>query len=238
MVVKFLDPYKDDKYGKLRGDKSDCYFKVTFSEAKVYKTDDAYIIAGQATAYAGITRSFKPEMPLENGLCAVPIYGKEYEIRRKDGETWVADKFKPSIFELFVYKWIETHEDTWVGDDKFISGTIIHPPNDMLASLDSSSITDMLATNMTFEDTTVSGNLPTYELPKTYGGSRGGGKSYGLQPSEKFAFIKKQLATDIIHPDYNEDMSLIKLIGQIFIEHPMENDISSTYFDCLLACIK
>jgi hypothetical protein len=238
MVVKFLDPYKEDKYGKLRGDKSDCYFKVTFSEAKVYKTDDAYIIAGQATAYEGVTRSFKPEMPLESGLCAVPIYGKEYEIRRKDGETWVADKFKPSIFELFVYKWIEAHEANWLDDNKAITGSFTNPPNGMVASLDETALAGMLNTNLTFEDTTVSGKLPTYEPPRTYGGSRGGGKSYGLQPSEKFAFIKKQLATDIIAPDYSEDMSLIKLIEQMFIEHPMENDISSTYFDCLLACIK
>jgi hypothetical protein len=238
MVVKFLDPFNDDKYGKLRGDKSDCYFKVTFSEAKVCKTDDAYIIAGQVTAYEGITRSYKPELVLEPGLCAVPIYGKEYEIRRKDGEKYVSDKFNPSIFELSVYKWIEAHEDTWVGADKFISGSIIHLPNGMLASLDSSSITNTVTNNMTFEDVTPTGNLPAYEPPKTYGGSRGSGKSYGLQPSDKFAFIKKQLATDIIHPDYKEDMSLIKLIEQMLIEHPMENDVSSTYFDCLLACIK
>jgi hypothetical protein len=45
MVVKYLDPYKDDVYGKLRGDKADAYLKVTFDEAKVYKTDDAYILA-------------------------------------------------------------------------------------------------------------------------------------------------------------------------------------------------
>ncbi len=84
MTVKYLDPYKDDKYGKLKGDKSEAYFGVTFKEAVVHKTDDAYIIAGYATSYKGITRSFKPEQSLTPGLCAVPIYGKEYEIRKKD----------------------------------------------------------------------------------------------------------------------------------------------------------
>lgn len=238
MVVKFLDPFNDDKYGKLRGDKSDSYFKVTFSEAKVHKTDDAYIIAGQVTAYEGITRSFKPELPLEPGLCAVPIYGKEYEIRRKDGEKYVSDKFNPSIFELYVYKWIEAHQDIWIGDDRFISGSIIHPPNGMLASLDGSSITDMLATNMTFKDVTPTGILLPYEPPKTYGGSRGGGKSYGLPPSEKFTFIKKQLATDIQSGLYSDDMSLLALIGQLLVENPLEQDVTQLYFDCLLACVK
>jgi hypothetical protein len=239
MVVKFLDPYKDDKYGRLRGDKSDTYFKVIFAEAKIYKTDDAYIIAGQVSAYEGVTRSYKPELPLEPGLCALPIYGTEYEIRRKDGEAWVSDKIVPSAFELSIYYWIKEHESIWVGDNVSVKGTIGCLPDGMFASLDEPARANLLIGNVLIENTTASGNLPAYEVPKTYGGSRGGGgRSYGLQPSEKFAFIKKQLAADIINPGFNEEMSLVKLIEQMYIEHPMENDISSTYFDCLLACVQ
>jgi hypothetical protein len=239
MVVKFLDPYKDDKYGKLRGDKSDCYFKVTFSEAKVYKTEDAYIIAGEASAYEGITRSYKPELFLEPGLCALPIYGKEYEIRRKDGNDWVADKVKPGIFELAVYNWIKDNENAWVQDENTISGSFANLPDGMVSGKDAKSVTGMVVDNLDFEDITPTGKLESYEPPKVYGSNgKGGGKSYGMQPSEKYDWIKKQLAADIISPAFTGNESMIKLIEQVLIEQPMENDVSSTYFDCLLACIK
>jgi hypothetical protein len=238
MVVKFLDPYKDDKYGKLRGDKSDCYFKVTFAEAKVYKTDDAYIIAGHTSGYEGIMRSYKPELPLEFGLCALPIYGQEYEIRRKDGDNWVADKIKPSIFELAAYKWIKEHELDWI-DDKTISGSFTSPPDGMVASMDTAGLNNMVMLNLSFEDIQPTGSLEPYEPPKTYGANgKGGTRSYGMQPSEKYDWIKKQLVADIISPAITGNESMIKLIEQVLIEQPMENDVSSTYFDCLLACIK
>jgi hypothetical protein len=28
MTIAYLDPYKDDPYGKLKGNKADCWFKV------------------------------------------------------------------------------------------------------------------------------------------------------------------------------------------------------------------
>jgi hypothetical protein len=239
MVVKFLDPYKDDKYGKLRGDKSDCYFKVTFSEAKVYKTDDAYIIAGEASAYEGITRSYKPELFLEAGLCALPIYGKEYEIRRKDGNDWITDKVKPGIFELAAYNWIKDNESSWIKDDKTISGSFTNPPDGMVSGKDAKSLIGIVVDNFWFEDITPTGKLEPYEPPKTYGSNgKGGSRSYGMQPSEKYEWIKKQLVADIISPAITGNESMIKLIEQVLIEQPMENDVSSTYFDCLLACIK
>jgi hypothetical protein len=239
MVVKFLDPYKDDKYGKIRGDKSDCYFKVTFSEAKVYKTDDAYIIAGEVSAYEGVTRSYKPELFLEPGLCALPIYGQEYEIRRKDGNDWITDKVKPGIFELAAYNWIKQHEASWMDDSKTFTGSFTNPPDGMIADHTQPKLEQLVDTNLSFEDITPTGKLESYEPPKTYGSNgKGGGKSYGMQPSEKYEWIKKQLATDIISPAFTGNESMIKLIEQVLIEQPMENDVSSTYFDCLLACIK
>ena len=107
MTVKYLDPYKDDPYGKLKGDKAEVYFKVSFDEAKVYSTDDSYVVAAFVTAYSGIVRSFKPADPILPGLCAIPIYGQEYEIREKDSSgNWNGVKYQPSVFEKSLYEYI------------------------------------------------------------------------------------------------------------------------------------
>jgi hypothetical protein len=58
MVVKYLDPYKDDPYGKLRGDKADAYLKINFDEAKVYKAEDAYILAAYVISLQSLKRLY------------------------------------------------------------------------------------------------------------------------------------------------------------------------------------
>jgi hypothetical protein len=238
MNVKYLDPYKDDKYGKLRGDKSESYFKLTFREAKLYTTDDAYILAGEVTSYQGITRNYKPEQALERGLCAVPFYCKEYEIRRKDGEAWVTDKIKPSKFEVAVYQWIDANKSTWSSSGDVISGDITHIPDGMCEGKDKDTLITMLAGFIDLRGATGTGNLPAYEPPKSYAPSRGGGRSGGLSPDEKMLFLKKQIASIVESSLYSEDMSLFALIEQMLVENPMEKDSTQLYFDCLLGCVR
>lgn len=239
MVVKFLDPYKDDVYGKLRGDKSDTYCKVTFDEAKVYKTDDAYIIAGFVTAYEGVTRSYKPENPLIPGLCAVPIYSQEYEIRRKDGENWVSDKIQPSRFEKALHKNIEAHESLWIPEGMVIDGSITFLPDGMTASMDDATLAGMVASNSQTNCIPPTGKLPAY-TPPAGGGQRkyGGGKSYGVSPDEKMAFLKKQMVSDLTgRSTATVESSLAFLITEINHE-PHEDGVLETYFDLLIACVK
>lgn len=42
--LRYLDPYKDDPFGKIRGDKANTYFEVHFDEGKIYE-EEAIIIA-------------------------------------------------------------------------------------------------------------------------------------------------------------------------------------------------
>ena len=83
MPLLYSDPYKDNKFGKIKGDKKDEYFKAVFDEAKFYKHENSYILAGQFTAFFGVARAYKPELGLKAGLVEIPIYGSEYEIRQK-----------------------------------------------------------------------------------------------------------------------------------------------------------
>jgi hypothetical protein len=239
MSVKYLDPYKDDKYGKLRGDKSESYFKLTFREAKLYTTDNACILAGEVTSYQGIPRNYKPEQALERGLCAVPFYCKEYEVRRKDGEAWVTDKIKPSVFEVATYSWLKGNESNLLSSDSsVISGDITHVPNGMCANLDTSALQNLINSNIGLHTATGTGSLPAYEPPKDYAPNRGGGRNNGLSPDEKMLFLKKQIVVDIVNPDFNQDMPLLKLIEQMLVENPMEKDSTTLYFDCLLGCVR
>lgn len=239
MNVKYLDPYKDDKYGKIRGDKSGSYFKVVFDEAKLYKTDDAIILAGEVIQYDGLVRGFKPELPLEPGLCAVPFYCKEYEIRRKDGDNWVSDKFKPSIFELAIYNWFDVHEkELMVDGNNAICGSVTHIPNGMCATISDEMLTAHLKSNLLLNGMVSTGKLPAYEPPKTSAPNRGGGRSYGLSPVEKLMFIKNQLAIDTKDTTYTPDKPLIELISQFTVENPLDGSATQAYFDCLIACIK
>lgn len=239
MNVKYLDPYKDDKYGKIRGDKSGSYFKVVFDEAKLYKTDDAIILAGEVIQYDGLVRGFKPELPLEPGLCAVPFYCKEYEIRRKDGDNWVSDKIQPSIFEKAIYAWLDRYREALTtGGLEVITGEISHLPNGMCANLGDTALSNLVAQNAVLKGAIATGNLPAYEPPKTSAPNRGGGRNYGLSPVEKFLFIKNQLAIDTKDTSYTPDRPLIELISQFQIENPLDSSATQTYFDCLIACVK
>jgi hypothetical protein len=239
MNVKYLDPYKDDKYGKIRGDKSGSYFKVSFKEAKLYRTDDAIILAGEVTKYDGLVRGYKPELALEPGLCAIPFYRKEYEIRRKDGEKWVLDKIQPSIFEKAIYDWLDIFEKTPdYAVPGCVSGDITHIPNGMVANADEQMMTNYLNSNIDLRGAIATGNLPAYEPPKDYAPGGGGKKSYGLSPVEKLMFIKNQLAIDTKDSEYTPDRPMLELINQMLVENPMDGEATQLYFDCLLGCVK
>lgn len=239
MTVKYLDPWKDDKYGKLKGDKSEAYFAVEFSEAVVHKTDDAYIIAGHVTAYTGITRNYKPENELTPGLCAVPIYGKEYEVRKKDKDgNWISEKIAPSIFEKTLYQIIAADEDIWIPREAAISGKLTHVPNGMLAGQDEAQLKGTVSGNNVFTQVDLSGKLPEYAPPTGGGQRKGYSKSYGVSPDEKLAFIIKTLKADTINAATKESNSLAVLTEQFLVEHPEDERFSELYFEVLMACVR
>jgi hypothetical protein len=239
MVVKYLDPYKDDPYGKIRGDKADAYIKIIFDEAKVYKADDSYVLAAYVTNYQGVVRSFKPENPLTPGLCAIPIYGQEYEIRQKDKDgNWTGVKYQPSKFEKALYENIKTHESIWMPDGQGIKGEISFMPDGMCATMDTPTLDGLVAGNSMKEYVPLSGKLPAYTLPVSNFQRKTGGKSYGLSPEERIAFIKKQVCEDLAASGFTTENSLPLLISQMIAEHPMDTDLVQIYFDTLTACAR
>ncbi len=239
MTVKYLDPYKDDLYGKLRGDKADTYCKVSFDEAQVHKADGAYIVAGFVTAYEGVVRSFKPENPLTPGLCAVPIYGQEYEIRQKDKDgNWVGVKYQPSKFEKALYENIKTHEGLWIPEGAAIKGAITFLPDGMTSSMDAATLDGLVAANSKTEVCPLSGKLPAYTPPVNNAQRKGTGKSYGISPEDRLLFIKKQLCVDLASEGFTTENSLPLLISQMIAEHPMDGDLLQIHFDTLTACTR
>lgn len=239
MTVQYSDPFNDSPYGKLKGDKSDAFFKIVYDEGQVHKTENAYILAAYITEYQGITRSYKPENPLLPGLCTVPIYGQEYEIRQKDKSgNYTSVKYKPSKFEQALYENIKTHESLWIPQGQNIKGEITFIPDGMCATMDTATLNGTVANNSGTEFVPISGKLPEYSPPSGGGQRKGGGKSYGLSSDERIMFVKKQICSDLAASGFSVDNSLPLLIRQLMVEHPMDTDIVQIYFDTITACAR
>ena len=239
MTVKYLDPYKNDPYGKLKGDKSEAYFKVEFSEAEVHKAEDSYILAGKFTSYSGVVRSFKPENPIESGYCALPIYGQEYEIRKKDKDgNWTGDKIQPSIFEKALYDLISANEDTWMPHGASIKGSFTHVPNGMLQALDANTLMLQVASNVPIEQIDSTGSLPEYKVYSGGGQRRAFGGYKGVTMEEKIAFLKKQMEEDVKSDMFKGGQCLADLTEQLIKEHADNPNFIEIYFDMLIACVK
>lgn len=96
----------------------------------------------------------------------------------------------------------------------------------------------MVANNISLLPIQSTGKLPDYTPPKTYSGSKGGGKSWGMSPDKKIEFIKKQLETDICHQDYKSGKTLAELTDRMLAEHSASPNFITIYFDILVAAIK
>lgn len=239
MVPKYLDPWKYDKYGKLRGDKSEAFFKTVFDEAKIYKTEDSFILAAYVTDYQGIVRSFKPENPMSAGLCAIPIYGQDYEIRSKDKDgNWNSETIKPSKFELALFSYLSDKENSLWDTNTTYKGEFTHIPNAMCASITGTALTDLVVNNFQLEATTNTGKLPDYEIKKSFQRKGNGGDSRGLTPEEKLAFIKKTLEEDVNSIIHKQGQTLSILTDQIIKEHSDNPNFIEIYFDMLIACVR
>ena len=239
MTIKYNDPYGSRKYAQLKGDKRDSYFKIVFSEAVIHKTDEAYILFGQVDEYQGVVRSFKPENAIISGLCIVPFYGQEYEIRKKDRDgNWTSDKIQPSIFEKTLFEIIEANEDDWMPHEASIKGSITHIPDNMLFPMDSRGCKEMVTNNATYEQIDSTGNVPDY-VPPSLGGQR---KSYGsyqkIGMEDKLLFIKKELIDSVSNQSLSTDDSLSKLMRQFCNENNQDEAFQQLYFDLLMSIVR
>ena len=219
-MLLYQDPWKDDPYGKLKGDKSQAFSRLVFEEGKFYKTDNAYIIAGKITQYTNVVRSYKPELGIMPGLCAVPIYGEEYEIRRKDDSgKWVGDKTQPSAFEKALYSRIKGEEKVWLDENINWGGQLSFVPNMMLENNTQEQIDQLIDANCLLQGITPTGKLPAYSPPKTYRGNSSSGKSYGMTPDQKLEWLKKQIKDDTTLGAQASTDSLIDIVDAYYIEN-------------------
>ena len=239
MTVKYLDPYKDDPYGKLRGDKAEAYVKITFDEAKVYSEDNAYWIAAYVTSYTGVVRNYKPNEMLMPGLCAIPVYGAEYEIRQKDvNGQWEGVKHQPSIYEKALYDYISQNEALFVTEGKVISGELSFMPNGMVASIDATALFGMVRSNSQITVTEPTGKLPPYTPPSAGNYKKSSGYSRGVSSEDKIAFLKKQMVADVRDTALKEEHTFISIVKQIIDENPTDERFLDTYFELLMATIR
>ena len=239
MVIKYNDPYGQRKYAQLKGDKSDSYFKIVFSEAVIHKADDSYILFGQIEGYEGVVRSFKPENPILPGLCTVPIYGQEYEIRKKskDGE-WTSDKVQPSIFEKTLFDLIKSNEDDWMPHNASIKGQITHVPDSMLLSMDEQGRKMFVNNNIVKDQIDSSGKIPDYTPQASSGQRRSGGSYQRVTMEDKLEFIKKELVESISANGLSTNDSLGRLVETFCLEHPNDENYQQLYFDLLISIVK
>ena len=239
MTVKYNDPYGKREYARLKGDKKDTFFKISFDEATLHKTDDSYILYGYITEYQGIVRSFKPQDPILPGICAVPFYGREYELRFKgtDG-NYNTEKIQPSIFEAELHRYLGNNEDKFFQYKSVFKGSITHIPNMMLASYQGQSLTDFVVNNIQLEQTELTDKLPPFSPPTSFKKGGSSWKSFGATMEEKVAFLVKQMELDVKDERYKQGRSLADLTDQLIKEHSDNENFIQIYFDMLIACVR
>ena len=239
MTVKYLDPYKDDPYGRLRGEKAETWFSVNFDEAKVYPIDNGYILAGFFTGYSGVVRNYKVNEPVLPGLCALHLYNGEYESRVKDDNgNWGTVNCQPSKYEKALCSVIDANKDTWMPEEKGIGGEISFSPDQMVQSMDENALRAFIDSTVKIEIVTLSGKLPEYKLPSTGNYKKSSGKSWGISPDEKLTFIKTELIDSIAASGFTLENSLGCLTDQMILEHKDNENFLVIYFDMLKAIVR
>jgi hypothetical protein len=169
--MRWSEPYRDNPYGKIKGDKAEYYFKALFDEAKLHKTDDGYILYGRFTTLKGVTPAFGDKMPVDVGLCEMPIYIKEYTLRqstgKKDGSgkyVYEDVKYTPSKWEVELAKHIENNPAAWTVDKCSLSGSIEFYPDDQFSDLAEVEKTQWLKRGVKVTLLPDSGNLPPLQI--------------------------------------------------------------------------
>ena len=236
-MIKYTDPFNNDPYGKLKGDKSDVYLKIEFSEAKIYEVDNGYILAGYITGYVGVTRAYKPEEPLQPGLCAIPIYEREFELwqKNKEGKNTPV-KCQPSLFETSLVSHLKSNFIPSLDAHKALKGSIGFLPNAQLQGLSEFDIAANIPHNCQLEVITATGKLPEYK-PYTASERRASNGKYSLTPNDKLAWLKKELVSGIASSNFTEETSLSLLLKQVIYEHKDDETFLALYTDILKTLI-
>lgn len=238
MSIKYFNPYKEEKYGKLRGDKANVYFGVNFSEALVHKIDNAYIIAGFIDKFTNVVRHYKPDEKITPGNCTLTIYGQEYEIGKKENGQWVSEKITPSLFEVALYKTIAADEDEWMPFTSSVMVDFTHVPDGMCQGKTDVELAELVSSNVKLTQCDPSGALPEYKPPVPYGGGKSKGGWRSVSPDDKMKFVIKQLQADIKDPEAKKGDCLGDLLDQLIIENTTTPHFLEIYTELVTACVR
>lgn len=224
-MLKHYDPYKDITYGRLKGDKKDAYLKIEFSEGKLYQTSEGYVLMANLTKISGAIRAFKPELPVEPDICAIPIYNKNHDEWSKDslGKA-TSTSIAPSIFETNLCN----HFDLTYSTDQAYAGTISFLQDDQTEGLSDKELIATINKNCHLAEVDETGKLPKYEA----NANSNGRKSYGMSPGDKLIWLKKEMCESIKDSGCSEEMSLLDLSKQLVEESEDETSLA-IYIDLL-----
>lgn len=236
-MMKYANPWKEEVYGKIRGDKTKAGFKVFFSEAKLLKTDEGYILYGWFTGYEGVEPAYKPEEGMKAGLCTLPIYSQAYEVRQKgkDGK-YEPVKFEPSKFEKWLCQEIEANPTVWTPDSKAIGGNITFIGDSQAAVLPQNVETQVFKQSCDLQVVEATDKVPEY-VPKAP--QRKGGGSYGSRGAsleEKTTWLKKELAASMSLKDMPADIPVGQLVAS-FTEYYKDSEQFLVIYTDLLKAI-
>jgi hypothetical protein len=237
MTVTYNDPYKTD-FARIKGDKRGTYFKLVFDEAKLYKHENSYVLAGHFIALGNVPHHFASKT-IELNLCEIAIYSSEYEVRQKIGDTkeYEAIKLQPSINELMLHAHIESNASAYMQDGKALRGEIAFYPDDNFIVMANDEDRKNYVLNFTkLEIIDATGKYPDWTPPKAYRGNGNGYAAKGITPDDKLAFLKKELSLTIFDPSYREKLDTLPLsayVEKVIMENRGKEDFLGAYFSLL-----
>jgi hypothetical protein len=240
--IKYSDPYKDDKFGKLKGNKCLTWFKVYFNEGKLYKQDDGYVLAANFTDFEGISHSFGNQgEQARGGLAVLSIYAKEYEERKSTGKQddrgkWIYEtvRVKPSIFEQWLCEQIEDNPSFWLPENsQNISGNITFPLDPQVASMSEEVRASFFPTSYQISTVPKSDKLPEWK-PKTPYRAGGGYGAKGATIEDKVAFVKQELIATI-GDTATDSMSIAQLTASLVAKYRNDEQFLVIYTDLIKA---
>jgi hypothetical protein len=237
MTVTYNDPYKTD-FARIRGDKQGTYFKIIFDEAKLYKHENSYVLAGHFTALGNVPHHFASKA-INLNLCEISIYGSEYEAKQKIGDTkeYETIKLQPSTNELLLYEHIEGNASTYIQDGKALKGEIAFYPNDNFVAMANDEDRKSFVLSFTkLEVIDATGKYADWTPPKAYRSNGNGYAAKGIAPEDKLSFLKKELSLTIFDPSYKEKMDTLPLsafVEKVIMENRGKEDFLGAYFSLL-----
>ncbi len=239
-MLLYTDPWKDDPYGKIQGEMVNVWSKLTFEEAKLYKHDDAYILAGYFHApLLGVTRKFKPENAIDSGLMSVTIHSQDYQVRKKNDEgKYETVTYKASIHEKLLYQHITDNPSQWLDPNQNLKGAITFLPDD---NYKGQSNPQLPMGSCEIEQIEPTGKLPQWQPPKSKSNSNwGNGKGISLE--DKTIFLRKELTETILDDSFKavikDETPLSYLITKVVEERQKEETFLVVYFDLLKALLE